>query len=95
VGDGLVDQIAVYKINRLTRSLSDFAKLVDRLDAAGTLFVSVTQSFNTATSTGRLTLNVLYPLPSLNERSQPGVSETRLPHLEERAVDGLQCPSWL
>ncbi|NNL17509.1 MAG: recombinase family protein, partial [Boseongicola sp.] len=54
-----VDQIVVYKIDRLTRSLSDFAKLVDRLDQAEASFVSVTQSFNTATSMGRLTLNVL------------------------------------
>ncbi|WP_420410058.1 recombinase family protein [Hoeflea sp.] len=59
VDEGLVDQIVVYKIDRLTRSLSDFAKLVDRLDAANASFVSVTQSFNTATSMGRLTLNVL------------------------------------
>ena len=43
---GLVDRIVVYKVDRLTRSLSDFAKLVDRLDAASTGFVSVTQSFN-------------------------------------------------
>ena len=56
---GQVDQIVVYKIDRLTRSLADFAKLVERLDAAGASFVSVTQSFNTATSMGRLTLNVL------------------------------------
>ncbi|MEP2532728.1 recombinase family protein [Shimia sp.] len=54
-----VDQIVVYKIDRLTRSLADFAKLVDRLDTAEASFVSVTQSFNTATSMGRLTLNVL------------------------------------
>ena len=54
-----VDQIVVYKIDRLTRSLADFAKLVDRLDLAEASFVSVTQSFNTATSMGRLTLNVL------------------------------------
>ncbi len=59
VDEGLVDQIVVYKIDRLTRSLADFAKLVDRLDAAKASFVSVTQSFNTATSMGRLTLNVL------------------------------------
>ncbi|PRA83816.1 resolvase [Ochrobactrum sp. MYb29] len=59
VDDGLVDQIVVYKIDRLTRSLADFAKLVDRLDAVDASFVSVTQSFNTATSMGRLTLNVL------------------------------------
>ena len=59
VDEGLVDHIIVYKIDRLTRSLADFAKLVDRLDAAEASFVSVTQSFNTATSMGRLTLNVL------------------------------------
>ncbi len=54
-----VDMIVVYKIDRLTRSLADFARLVERLDGAGASFVSVTQSFNTATSMGRLTLNVL------------------------------------
>jgi DNA invertase Pin-like site-specific DNA recombinase len=59
VDEGLVDQIVVYKIDRLTRSLSDFAKIVERLDGAGASFVSVTQSFNTATSMGRLTLNML------------------------------------
>ena len=56
---GRVNRIVVYKIDRLTRSLTDFAKLVERLDGAGASFVSVTQAFNTATSMGRLTLNVL------------------------------------
>ena len=56
---GLVDMIVVYKIDRVTRSLSDFAKLIDRLDAKQCSFVSVTQSFNTSSSMGRLTLNVL------------------------------------
>ncbi|QIE45186.1 recombinase family protein [Pseudohalocynthiibacter aestuariivivens] len=59
VDDRQVDQIVVYKIDRLTRSLADFAKLVDRLDAAEASFVSVTQNFNTSSSMGRLTLNVL------------------------------------
>lgn len=59
VKEGRVDQIVVYKIDRLTRSLADFAKIVDILDQAGASFVSVTQSFNTATSMGRLTLNML------------------------------------
>lgn len=59
VANKQVDQIVVYKIDRLTRSLADFAKLVDQLDAAEASFVSVTQSFNTSTSMGRLTLNVL------------------------------------
>ncbi len=56
---GRVDIIVVYKVDRLTRALLDFAKLVEALDAAGTSFVSVTQSFNTTTSMGRLTLNML------------------------------------
>jgi site-specific DNA recombinase len=56
---GLVDVIVVYKVDRLTRSLPDFAKIVDVLDAAEASFVSVTQAFNTTTSMGRLTLNVL------------------------------------
>ncbi|MEL6487593.1 MAG: recombinase family protein, partial [Pseudomonadota bacterium] len=59
VDAGRVDMVVVYKIDRLTRSLSDFAKLVDRLEAANASFVSVTQQFNTSTSMGRLTLNVL------------------------------------
>src|SRR5471030_2890024 len=54
-----VDVIVVYKVDRLTRSLADFAKLVEMFDAHGVSFVSVTQSFNTTTSMGRLTLNVL------------------------------------
>ena len=54
-----VDVVVVYKIDRLTRSLLDFAKIVEVFDAHGVAFVSVTQAFNTATSMGRLTLNVL------------------------------------
>ena len=56
---GRVGMVVVYKIDRLTRSLADFAKLVERLDAASCSFVSVTQAFNTSSSMGRLTLNVL------------------------------------
>ena len=56
---GLVDVIVVYKIDRLTRSLADFAKLVEAFDAKEISFVAVTQQFNTTTSMGRLTLNVL------------------------------------
>ena len=59
IRSGKVDQVIVYKIDRLTRSLADFAKIVDVLDEAGASFVSVTQSFNTATSMGRLTLHML------------------------------------
>jgi site-specific DNA recombinase len=56
---GRIGMVVVYKIDRLTRSLADFGRLVERLDAKGCSFVSVTQAFNTATSMGRLTLNVL------------------------------------
>ena len=59
VAAGKVDIILVYKIDRLTRSLADFAKIVDVLDTAKASFVSITQSFNTTTSMGRLTLNML------------------------------------
>jgi len=59
VDAGKIDIVVVYKVDRLTRSLADFAKLVDRFDKTGASFVSITQSFNTTTSMGRLTLNVL------------------------------------
>ena len=59
VRSGKVDVIVVYKIDRLTRSLADFSRIVDVLDAQKASFVSVTQAFNTTTSMGRLTLNVL------------------------------------
>jgi site-specific DNA recombinase len=58
VRDGKIDVIVVYKVDRLTRSLADFAKLVELFDQHSVSFVSVTQSFNTASSMGRLTLNV-------------------------------------
>jgi site-specific DNA recombinase len=59
IAAGLIDIVVVYKVDRLTRSLSDFAKIVDVFDKAGASFVSVTQAFNTTTSMGRLTLNML------------------------------------
>src|SRR3954468_6191212 len=59
IRDRLVDIVVVYKVDPLTRSLADFAKLVELFDAHGVSFVSVTQAFNTTTSMGRLTLNVL------------------------------------
>jgi site-specific DNA recombinase len=54
-----IDTVVVYKVDRLTRSLADFAKIIERFDASQVTFVSVTQQFNTTTSMGRLTLNVL------------------------------------
>ena len=59
IAAGHIDIVVVYKVDRLTRSLLDFAKLVEAFDKAGSSFVSITQSFNTTTSMGRLTLNML------------------------------------
>src|SRR5579862_1012556 len=59
IEQGLIDVLVVYKVDRLTRSLADFAKMVEVFDAHGISFVAVTQQFNTTTSMGRLTLNVL------------------------------------
>src|SRR4029079_2373045 len=59
IQEGRVDVVVCYKVDRLTRSLADFAKIVEIFDAKGVSFVSVTQQFNTTTSMGRLTLNVL------------------------------------
>jgi len=59
IAAGRIDIVVVYKVDRLTRSLLDFAKLVEAFDKAGTSFVSITQSFNTTSSMGRLTLNML------------------------------------
>ena len=69
---GRIQVIVVYKVDRLTRSLADFAKIVEVLDGAGASFVSVTQSFNTTTSMGRLTLNVLLSFAPF-EREVTGV----------------------
>jgi DNA invertase Pin-like site-specific DNA recombinase len=59
IREGTIDVVVVYKIDRLTRSLADFARIVELLDARSLSFVAVTQQFNTTTSMGRLTLNVL------------------------------------
>jgi len=89
---GRVDTIVVYKIDRLTRSLADFAKIVEILDTRGASFVSVTQQFNTTTSMGRLTLNVLLSFAQF-EREVIGErirdKDRRLE--EERDVDGRRA----
>jgi DNA invertase Pin-like site-specific DNA recombinase len=59
IAAGKIDTVVVYKVDRLTRSLGDFAKIVEVFDTAGVSFVSVTQQFNTTSSMGRLTLNML------------------------------------
>ena len=76
-----IDNVVVYKVDSLTRSLTDFAKLVELFDAQSVAFVSVTQSFNTTTSMGRLTLNVLLLATSQTGgrglRREPGVAHLR------------------
>jgi site-specific DNA recombinase len=59
IAEGKINTVVVYKVDRLTRSLADFAKIIEQFDSKGVSFVSVTQQFNTTTSMGRLTLNVL------------------------------------
>ena len=68
IREKLVDVVVVYKVDRLTRSLADFAKMVEVFDGHGVSFVSVTQQFNTTTSMGRLTLNVLLSFAQFDAR---------------------------
>ena len=90
-----VDVVVVYKIDRLSRSLMHFAKLVEVFDANNVTFVSVTQSFNTTTSMGRLTLNILLSFAQF-EREVIGErvrDKIRLPR--PRHVDGWAGAAWL
>ena len=77
IGEGLVDVVVVYKVDRLTRSLADFAKMVELFDAHGISFVAVTQQFNTTTSMGRLTLNVLLSFAHSSGRSPANAFGTK------------------
>ena len=78
IAANLIDVVVVYKVDRLTRSLTDFAKLVEIFESRGVSFVSVTQQFNTTTSMGRLTLNVLLSFAQSSGRSQASASATSL-----------------
>jgi site-specific DNA recombinase len=83
---GRIDVIVVYKIDRLTRSLADFAKLVEAFDAKAISFVAVTQQFNTTTSMGRLTLNVLLSFAQFErELSSERVRDKVAASIPERA----------
>jgi DNA invertase Pin-like site-specific DNA recombinase len=101
IAAGRVDTIVVYKIDRLTRSLADIAKIVEILDARGASFVSVTQQFNTTTSMGRLTLNILLSFAQferevIGERIRDKIAASKkkgmwmggIPPLGYRAQDG-------
>ena len=93
---GKVDIVVVYKVDRLTRSLVDFAKIVEVLDATGVSFVSVTQQFNTTTSMGRLTLNVLLSFAQF-EREVTGerIRDKIAASKAQGHVDGRQCAARL
>jgi len=89
IESGRIDTVVVYKVDRLTRSLSDFAKIVDIFDARRVSFVSVTQQFNTVTSMGRLTLNMLLSFAQFerevtSERIRDKIAGSR----KKRHVDG-------
>ena len=87
-----IDTIVVYKVDRLTRSLADFAKIIEILDSHEVSFVSVTQQFNTTTSMGRLTLNVLLSFAQSRAQHPPARgSETRLLPRRKRAC-GWEVP---
>jgi hypothetical protein len=74
---GKVQTVLVYKVDRLTRSLSDFARLIELFEARGISFVSVTQQFNTTTSMGRLMLNVLLSFAQFEREVTGSASATR------------------
>ena len=89
IEDGRVDVVVVYKIDRLSRSLMDFAKLVEVFERCDVTFVSVTQSFNTTTSMGRLTLNILLSFAQferevIGERIRDKFAASRARHVDGR-----------
>ena len=91
-----IDIVVVYKVDRLTRSLADFAKIVEVFDRHGVTFVSVTQSFNTTTSMGRLTLNVLLVLRPVRARGHRRAHPRQDRRLEAQGhVDGRSAAARL
>jgi site-specific DNA recombinase len=95
---GQIDVVVVYKVDRLTRALSDFAKLVEVFDRRGVSFVSITQQFNTTTSMGRLTLNVLLSFAQferevISERVRDKVAASKKKGLRMGGMPPLQRQS--
>ena len=91
-----VDTVVVYKVDRLTRCLADFAKIVEQFDKQGISFVSVTQQFNTTTSMGRLTLNVLLSFAQFEREGNRGTYPRQDRRVEaQRHVDGRSRSSGL
>jgi DNA invertase Pin-like site-specific DNA recombinase len=90
---GKIETVVVYKVDRLTRSLADFARIVELFDACGVSFVSVTQQFNTTTSMGRLTLNVILTFAQFEREVRESGSAQMRPQ-EEGHVDGRAVPGY-
>ena len=88
-----VDAVVVYKVDRLTRSLADFAQIIERFDKEDISFVSVTQQFNTTSSMGRLTLNVLLSFAQFEREVTPNAFEIRSMHPRRKAFGwGIRSP---
>src|SRR6185437_5808622 len=85
IGERRIDTVVVYKVDRLTRSLMDFSKIVELFDRHEVSFVAVTQQFNTTTSMGRLTLNILLSFAQSSVRSPASGSGTRSRHPRRKA----------
>ena len=95
IAAGKIQVVVVYKVDRLSRSLLDFAKMMGTFDTHHVSFVSVTQQFNTATSMGRLVLNVLLSFAQFESgRSSPSGPATRSPPRAARANGPEDIPSW-
>jgi hypothetical protein len=91
---GRIDIVIVYKVDRLTRSLADFARLVEIFDKEGVSFVSVTQQFNTTSSMGRLTLNVLLSFAQFERESPANAFATRSPPRNARGCGWAVWYPW-
>jgi DNA invertase Pin-like site-specific DNA recombinase len=92
----LVDVIVVYKVDRLTRSLADFAKLVELFDEHDVSFMSVTQAFNTTTSMGRLTLNMLLSFAQFERETTGERIRDKVAASKKRGIwMGRRSPLWI
>jgi len=91
IAAGKVDVVVTYKIDRLTRALSDFAKITEIFEARGVSFVSVTQQFNTTTSMGRLTLNVLLSFAQFEREVAGERIRDKLPPQKGKAGGWAAC----
>ena len=95
IRERVIDVIVVYKVDRLTRSLADFAKMVELFDAHGVSFVAVTQQFNTTSSMGRLTLNVLLVVRAVRAGGHRRADSRQDRRLQAQGdVDGRHGSRW-